>query len=326
MAIPVRHVAMASAVAAILLLPPGAVLADKAGGQPSSAVIRTAMESVVSVLPDWPRKDEGGDEPEGSGVVILDGHQIITAGHVMGAAETVRVRTDDGDILRARLVGTDEATDLSLLRVGRALRPIAFAGEPELGDPVCAIGNVFGLGLSVSCGMVSAVHRAGVGFNAIEDFIQTDAAVNPGASGGALIDASGRLAGVLSAIFTKSMDANIGVNFAVSSPLAEKVARALAARGHVRWKPLGAILAASPPPGETGRRLVEVVRVVPNSPAGVAGLKGGDKIVRMGERRVMAPADVTSAYVSAKSGDVLRITIERAGAEREQLLVVPDQP
>jgi len=111
--------------------------------------------------------------------------------------------------------------DITLLTIGFSESP------PELGDPVCAIGNAFGLGLTVTCGVVSGLHKAGVGFNAIEDFVQTDAAVNPGASGGALVNRSGKLVGVLSAIFTKKSDANIGVNFAVSSSLALKAAKLL---------------------------------------------------------------------------------------------------
>lgn len=318
--------AASAALATALLAVPGATLADS-GERPSSAAIIAAMDSVVSVLPDWPREHESEeDEPEGSGVVVLDGRSIITAGHVIGPSETMRVRTEDGRILPARLVGTDFATDLSLLRIEEALTPAKLAGEATLGAPVCAIGNVFGLGLSVSCGTVSAVHRAGVGFNAIEDFVQTDAAVNPGASGGALIDEQGRVIGILSAIFTKSMDANIGVNFAVSAPLVRKVARALAEDGQVRWRPLGAVLTATPAPGETGRRMVEIIRVVPNGPAAVAGLRGGDRILRMGARRVMVPADVTSAYVGAEPGEVLRVAIERDGKRRELFLVIPDQP
>ena len=92
-------------------------------------------------------------------------------------------------------------------------------GKHAIGEHVCAIGNSFGLGLSFSCGVVSAVHRADVGFNAVEDFVQTDAAINPGGSGGALVDVSGRLIGMIDGIFTKEADIDAGVNFAISVPL-----------------------------------------------------------------------------------------------------------
>jgi S1-C subfamily serine protease len=115
-------------------------------------------------------------------------------------------------------VGVDEARDLALLRARMRIEPVQINPEmPEIGTHVCVIANAFGLGLSFSCGVVSATGRSGIGFNAIEDFIQTDAAVNPGASGGALVDAEGKLVGMVDAIFTKEADIDAGVNFAVSA-------------------------------------------------------------------------------------------------------------
>src|SRR5690606_40595555 len=132
---------------------------------------------------------------------------------------SISVRLPDGHHVPAEVVGRDAATDLALLRVEAELPPLPLAPDPALGAPVCAVGNQFGLDLSVTCGVVSALHRAGTGFNPVEDFVQTDAVVNPGASGGALVDGEGRLVGLLSAIFTMESDANIGVNFAASAAL-----------------------------------------------------------------------------------------------------------
>jgi S1-C subfamily serine protease len=158
-------------------------------------------------------------EPEGSGVVVGDGTRVVTADHVLGPGRRlvrVMVRDSDGVIHPARVLARNRLADIAVLALDTPLAAAAWrAGPVGPGLPVCAIGNAFGLGLSVTCGRVSATHRAGIGFNAVEDFIQTDAAVNPGMSGGALVDEDGALVGMLSAIFTKQSDANIGVNFAV---------------------------------------------------------------------------------------------------------------
>lgn len=187
---------------------------------------RVASPSVVAVEPTWPGFDRPGfgapkgTAPEGSGVAILQPGLIATAAHVVARAEKVTVRDHVGNRYAAKVIGLDEATDLALLRIERALETIELAPErPVTGADVCVIGNAFGLDISISCGIVSARSRSGIGFNKIEDFIQTDAAVNPGASGGALIDPEGRLVGLVSAIFTMESDANAGVNFAVSTEL-----------------------------------------------------------------------------------------------------------
>jgi len=139
---------------------------------------------------------------------------------VITSAETIHIRRHDGSILQARLVVVDIDRDLALLKVDQAAPALTPSLEPLFpGRHVCVIGNSFGLGLSLSCGVVSATGRQKIGFNAIEDFVQTDAAVNPGASGGALITGTGDLIGMVDAIFTKEADIDAGVNFAVSAAL-----------------------------------------------------------------------------------------------------------
>jgi len=275
----------------------------------------SALASVVGVLPQWPPDARRIEEPEGSGVAVLDGRHVVTALHVVDKALSVRVQTADGVIVAAEIVGRDQATDLALLRIPEPLPPLAFAGEPRLGEEVCALGNAFGLGVSISCGTVSAVRRAGVGFNPIEDFVQTDAAVNPGASGGALVDAEGALVGILSAIFTKQSDANIGVNFAVSAPLAERVVRELESTGRVRWLAAGMHLVAAPDKGETGRLGARVAALREGTPAAVAGLRVGDVVLRAGDRPVHGPADFVSALAHVVAPGELTVTILRDGAE-----------
>ncbi|WP_420405567.1 S1C family serine protease [Nisaea sp.] len=185
-----------------------------------------AAPSVFEVEPTWPgykRPGFGapaGTAPEGTGVAILKPGVIVTAAHVVLKATEVHVVAPDGTRLPAEILGIDPRTDIAVLKIAAETTPIALAdARPETGAPVCAVSNAFGLGIGITCGVVSANRRSGIGFNRVEDFLQTDAALNPGSSGGALVDLEGKLVGLLSAIFTKDSDANIGVNFAVSTEL-----------------------------------------------------------------------------------------------------------
>ncbi|MEO1159684.1 MAG: trypsin-like peptidase domain-containing protein [Pseudomonadota bacterium] len=279
--------------------------------------METARKSVVTVLPVWAGRPANMDEPEGSGVVIGDGRTIVTADHVLGPVQDqvpVLVRDDDGTSYRARVVARHKASDIAVLRIDETLPAIAGrTSEPGLGDEVCAIGNAFGVGLSLSCGRISAVHRAGVGFNAIEDFIQTDAAVNPGMSGGALVDMQGRFTGMLSAIFTKRADANIGVNFAVDARLVDVIADALASTGQFRPVRTGVLLRAVPRKGEAGRQGALVVKIVPGLAGDKSGLRAGDIVYLANGRRIRKPQDWLSVMAGRRSGDQVEITGVRDG-------------
>ena len=268
-----------------------------------------AMRSIVSVLPEWPGRPPSAEEPEGSGVVVADGRLVLTADHILGNPLGVRIRTIDGDIRAARIFARDSATDLALLALDTPLPALHFDDEIAIGDPVCALGNAFGLGVSATCGTVSAVNRSGTGFNTIEDFIQTDAAVNPGMSGGALIDRDGNLVGVLSAIFTKQSDANIGVNFAVSAQLAQTTLARLRSRTETSWPALDARLRPHPPRGATGRTGAAVVDVAPGSAAARSGLKPADVIIEAGGRRVRGPDDVVAAFALAAGEACLALSV-----------------
>ncbi len=281
------------------------------------------LNSVVSVLPQWVKPKSRAKEPEGSGVVILDGRKIITARHVVKGAVSVKVRTSEGRVLQAQVIGQDRLTDLALLSIEEKLPPLSFGRQARIGEPVCAIGNAFGLGLSMTCGVVSAVHKAGVGFNPIEDFIQTDAAVNPGASGGALVSGDGTLLGILSAIFTKKSDANIGVNFAVSSQLANRVAKLLERNKTIQWRFSGLKLNPSLEPGATGILGAIVLSVVTDTPAQKAGLQQGDIILRAGSRRIKKPSDFTSIFISSAPGSKLDLKVIRKNDEITLKIVVP---
>ena len=272
-----------------------------------------SMRSVVSVLPEWAGRPPSAEEPEGSGVVVADGRLVLTADHILGDPVSIRIRTIEGDIRVARIIARDGATDLALLAIDKPLPALRFHDEIAIGDRVCALGNAFGLGVSATCGTVSAVKRSGTGFNEIEDFIQTDAAVNPGMSGGALIDRDGNLVGVLSAIFTKRSDANIGVNFAVSARLAKLALSRLRSPTGTSWPALAARLRPHPPRRATGRLGAAVVDVKPDSAAARAGLQAADVIIEAGGRRVRGPDDVVAAFALAVGEAALALSILRSG-------------
>jgi S1-C subfamily serine protease len=192
---------------------------------------KTAQESVVVVNPTWlgyAKPGFGappGTAPAGAGFYYsVDNAEtspfIITAAHVVKKAKSIEIINFSGIKTQAFLHALDEQRDIAVLRADLYGRSIKInVDKPEIGSHVCAIGNSFGLGTSMSCGIVSALNRRNIGINMIEDFIQTDAAVNPGMSGGALVDPYGQLIGVVDAIFTKTADIDAGVNFAISVPL-----------------------------------------------------------------------------------------------------------
>lgn len=266
----------------------------------AKALPEETLTHVVSVLPVWPGHEQGGEGaapgtvPEGSGVVVRRG-VIATAFHVVEPADRIDVRLSDGRVVPARLIAGDAKSDIALLSVDVDLAPFEFAVAPKLAEPACAIGNAFGLGLSVTCGVVSAVGVTNAGFNAIEDFVQTDAAANPGSSGGALVDAEGRLIGMVSAIFASRADTNIGVNFAVSNELLQRVTGALIADSKVDYLSADWRLAFADG-GQRSKVAAPVVRTVrPGGKAEAAGIKDGDLILEIGSRRTRSPRDAVTA-------------------------------
>ncbi len=285
---------------------------------PSQALDSKVLESVVSVLPLWPGRGQGEsgssdrlDEPEGTAVAIQSGGYLVTALHVIGRAKEISVRLSDGRVLDASVLGRDPATDLAVLRIDEDLPVPEFGTRPGLASPVCAIGNQFGLDLSVTCGVVSATRRSGVGFNAVEDFIQTDAVVNPGASGGALVDPDGRLVGILSAIFTKDSDADIGVNFAVSLELTLRVVADLIAHGRVIRARSGLHVRDLTRAERRTAAGARVIRVSPGSVADRAGLQPDDLVISVAGRRIRQASDVTSAIQLHRPGETVSLHIRR---------------
>ena len=273
--------------------------------------VQCALHSVVSLLPDWPPGLARNEEPEGSGIIIGDGTIVATADHVLGAAKSARIRTFSGQILATKIVLRNKFTDIALLKIEKDLRPFQMGGPLSIPDKTCAMGNSFGLDISTSCGVVSAVQVSGVGFNRIEDFIQTDAAVNPGMSGGALVDKDGKLVGMLSAIFTKQSDANIGVNFAVSTELLTKVLNQYQAYGKVKFPQPGILLKPTTSAGEVGYIGGEVVRVVAGSPESRSGIQVGDIVLSLGDRRIKRAGSYEAAIALAETGKKIELQVLR---------------
>ncbi len=298
---------------------------------PASAFSPEILDSVVAVLPEWPGYPRGrapagryGEAPEGTAIAVRPGGYLVTTLHVLARARNVLIRRDTGRLFPAEIVGSDAVTDIAVLKVGLDLPVPPIGPEPALADRVCVIGNPFGLGLSVTCGVVSAVHRTGMGFNPIEDFIQTDAVVNPGASGGALVDAKGRLIGMVSAIFTKETDADIGVNFATSMALVLRVVDDLIRHGRVIRAQAGFRVRDLT---DAERRLYSGVRVTAVSPDGAAaraGLKPGDLVTAIGARRIGKASELYSAVHQYRPNDRLEVHVTR-GDESQVVLVDLDE-
>ena len=309
-----------------------AALAWPAAGADNNraAAVAQALKATVSVLPVWPGLPQGGGPdipdgaaPEGTAYAFDSSGHFVTAFHVVAKAVSIDVRLPDGRIVPANLLAGDVATDIAVLRTDLKTVPIDDAPTaPSPGAGVCAVGNAFGLDLSVTCGTVSAVNRAGMGFNAIEDFVQTDAAMNPGSSGGPLVDARGGLVGLLSAIITKQSDTNIGVNFAVSARLVRRVAEDLIARGAVDRSISGMSFAPLPRAARATLSGVALRGVRPNGPAAAAGLRAGDTVTALDGRGVTKPQEAIAELYLRRPGDTVTVTMVRDGAVQTVMLVM----
>lgn len=229
----------------------------------------------------------------GSGVIVSPEGYILTNNHVIDGADTVKVVLSPGnEEYTAEVIGVDPKSDVAVLKIDAdGLQPIEIGDSDQIlvGDLVLAIGNPFGVGQTVTMGMVSAKGRAHMGLD-YEDFIQTDAAINPGNSGGALVDAEGRLIGVNTAILSQS-GGNLGIGFAIPVNLARSVMESLIDHGHVVRGYLGVNIQDVQPAMAAHFGLDEnagalVADVVPDSPAEAAGLKAGDVVVEFGGKKI----------------------------------------
>ncbi len=261
------------------------------------------------------------DQSMGSGFVLTaDGH-IVTNNHVVEGASDIQVKLADGRELSAKVLGRDPKSDLALLKVeatGLPVIPLGDSAALQVGEPVMAIGNPFGLDQTVTTGIVSATGRV-IGSGPYDNFIQTDASINPGNSGGPLINSRGEVVGINTAIFSRS-GGSVGIGFAVPSSLAKSVLTQLAEHGKVErgWlgvsiQPMTKELAKSFKRDETTGVLVSTV--VEGSPAAKAGVKSGDVIVEFGGKKIAKSEDLPRLLAETPNGREVTMVVARDGVE-----------
>ena len=260
----------------------------------------------------------------GSGVIVdADRGYVLSNHHVVARAESVTVTLKDNRRFEAEILGSDPGTDIALLRIeadGLASLPIGDSDALEVGDFVIAIGNPFGLGQTVTSGIVSALGRSGINVEGYEDFIQTDASINPGNSGGALVNLHGELVGINTAIIGPS-GGNVGIGFAVPVSIATAVMGQLARHGEMQRGRIGVMIQDLTPDlaealGLDSDRGALVSRVESGSPAEAAGVQAGDVIVAVGVSKVESSRDLRNSIGLVRVGEEIEIEVER---ERRRL-------
>jgi len=269
----------------------------------------------------------------GSGVIISPKGYILTNQHVVEAADEIEVALSDGKKLAAKVVGSDPETDLAVLLVQAQNLPAITLGQAEnlkVGDVVLAIGNPLGVGQTVTMGIVSALHRTGLRINTFENFIQTDAAINQGNSGGALIDASGNLVGINTAILSQS-GGSIGIGFAIPVSTAKQVMDELIASGAVTRGWVGVELQEITPDLADSFKLgttagVLVAGVQRGSPADRAGIKPGDIIMMVDGQQAKDPDSMRNLIVALVPGKQATLKLKRGQSDLELQIKVGKRP
>jgi serine protease Do/serine protease DegQ len=271
-------------------------------------------------LPDAP---SGSREVASAGSgVIVDARRgyILTNHHVVENADEIQISLINGDIHDAEVIGSDAATDIALIKVdaeGLVEMPIGDSESMRVGDFVLAIGNPFGLGHTVTSGIVSALGRTGISRNGYEDFIQTDASINPGNSGGALVNMSGELVGINSAIISRT-GGNVGIGFAVPTEIASSIMRQILDYGEVRRGLLGVTI--QPIDAEVAEALnasvdrgALITEIVPGSAAEKAGLKVDDIITGIDDKKITDASELRNTIGLMGSGEDIKIQYIRNG-------------
>jgi serine protease DegQ len=319
-------------------------------GSYADAVAR-AMPAVVNVYtarqntgPEVDRRGTGSP-PEGwgngapnvarlgSGVIVTPDGLVLTNNHVIESADAIAVGLADGRRVRARLIGADPDTDLAVLRIDLPDLPVMTFGRSEtlkVGDVVLAIGNPFDVGQTVTMGIVSALGRSNLGLNAYENFIQTDAAINEGNSGGALVDSNGHLIGINTAIFSRT-GGSIGIGFAIPTTTVTQVMDQIVKSGHVRRGFFGLELYDITPELADSLRLpthegVIVHGVVRSGPAGHSGIEPGDIVDSINGQRVADRRSTLNLIAQLEPGSIATVQIRRNGRNLNVKITVGERP
>jgi serine protease Do len=269
----------------------------------------------------------------GSGVIVTRDGYILTNNHVVDGAQEVKVALQDGREFEAKIVGRDPKTDVAVIKIdGKDLPavPMADSDKVEVGDLVLAIGNPFGIGQTVTTGIVSATGRGNMGLD-YEDFIQTDAAINPGNSGGALVDAEGRLIGINTAILSRT-GGNQGIGFAIPANLARDVMESLIQDGRVTRGYMGVMIQDVTPALarefklQDGKGGALVGDVTPKGPAEKAGIQSGDVITEFNGKRVADSRQLKLEAARAKPGETVPVKVLRDGSTKTLEVTVKEMP
>ncbi len=267
---------------------------------------------------DLPKQVEREIQATGSGVIVdAQRGYVLTANHVVAQVANVQIITKDGRRFPAKLIGRDPATDIAVLRIQNPhnLKAIALGDSDklEVGDFVIAVGNPFGLGQTVTSGLVSALGRTGLGKQGYEDFIQTDAPINPGNSGGGLINLKGELVGINTAIISPA-GGNVGIGFAVPINMARRVMEQLVENGRVQRGRIGVAVQDLTGSGGSERNEGALIAAVsPNSPAEAAGIRKGDVVVAADGTTIRSAAQLRNKIGLSRIGDHVRLTLDRNG-------------
>jgi serine protease Do len=268
----------------------------------------------------------------GSGVIVTEDGYIITNNHVVSEATQVTVSLADKREFEAKVIGTDPKTDVAILKIDGTDLPLIHLGNSDaarIGDIVLAIGNPFGIGQTVTMGIISATGRSHVGIADYEDFIQTDAAINPGNSGGALVDIEGNLVGINTAIISRSGGYQ-GIGFAIPTNIVKGVMDAIVKHGRMIRGWLGVSVQEVTPQiaAEFGLKKpggALIVEVSPRSPAAKAGLSRGDIIVRYGDEEIEEATTLRNLIADTPINKKVTLTVWREGKTTEVTVVIKEE-
>jgi Do/DeqQ family serine protease len=310
---------------------PGSLSAAAKKAAPAVVSINTSKNAVKNprLNDPWFRFFFGDQQEQaqsglGSGVIVSPDGYILTNNHVVEGADEIEVVLNDSRRALAKVIGTDPDSDLAILKINLDKLPVIVLGSSDtlqVGDQVLAIGNPFGVGQTVTSGIVSAMGRNQLGINTFENFIQTDAAINPGNSGGALVDVNGNLLGINTAIYSRS-GGSMGIGFAIPVATARTVMEGIVKDGQVTRGWIGVEPQDLSPelaetfgikPGKDGvpTEGVVITGVLQNGPAAKAGIQPGDVIVKVADRPVRNVSELLTQVASLKPGTSARFDIVR---------------